>query len=995
MATPFLPDNSGTTVMMASRQSYLGYKRDTNLLLSWMRNKTNNVINSSEAFTQEIYKSTHFRVKDLSSMATIIVAGQVKVPSKVFYWLRSVIRARIAHYDSWVSIVSMNPDARIEASNSNHRYFIDTLVSVFITLGGGAWLSRPGATPENSPGKPVKGPGAQATQFKKVAEAVEDFIFYNMFSALDLGEDEQTSEPESESGNESQSVIQNKKKRFNRGKKNQKGKARSKGSKKTHTSGSDKEAPLDSYRILEADEDLMDEYSMAASAFRSEWCDMRTYLQDIWEDVAYHDLNSAVAGAVSKVAIAKVRKTELAIFVDFPGNDCYHNIIQAFDRSISKQTSGSDTVADIHDNVDMGQNGDIREQLLLHTYQDLLDFVRDFQKNRTGKPTKAMQAKIKNWDVNFSVESATPEERISWRRSFTMNWLFDLVNVFSLPIIKSLRDSDKLTSLEDIDWNTSHGQQSDIRGLFGLEDFACFVTTLAMQKPSTDITSKILPHHVFQLQCIVDATTIWRGWTFDEHGSHQVKSPAASFVPTVQVNFFIGRDGANQDTGYCPVLSTLCEDTFAEPKPEYALFRNCKSLWELGDDFIHLLGVSRMAEGAKDRHEVASRFSHVNSNGLWDYSPYLCGVGLVEGLQLAYSTSMAAWNRIHEPFTFVHLHNMLKERGYLERSTYVNRIAGFFRAFFKDSIFDKGEIPKSKFAKGYQDVFNRTMQNKSKNKTDGYDGGDLDSLERFHAKSQLVLYQEADWDPSRIPDRVLDPRSALGIVRLNQARRFNPATGKFQFEETELVRTALKKGMGDDWLGVSTTLEEAMKTANRCRFLFPPKALAIEEEEEDDSTDWNNLRIFLEDLEAAKIDFCNDIIGCRPFSGINYTEIAWTLMRMFKDIEDELDERVGPNWRCSGCLYDTEEDKAGHNRLHLARSVMNSAQDDLNEERLSIFAKHFDEHFSILTEYMYFAKFQNPLQILADRSGKSLPADLEGEAELPLHMESIYDIRVI
>ncbi|KAJ3938126.1 uncharacterized protein N0V96_011810 [Colletotrichum fioriniae] len=269
---------------MASRQSYLGYKRDTNLLLSWMRNKTNNVINSSEAFTQEIYKSTHIRVKDLSSMATLIVAGQVEVPSKVFYWLRSVIRARTAHYDSWVSIVSMNPDARIEASNNNHRYFIDTLVSVFITLGGEAWLSRPGATPDNSPGKPVKGPGAQAIQFKKVAEAVEDFIFYNIFSALDLGEDEQTSEPESESGNEGQSVIQNKKKRFNKGKKNQKSKAKSKGSKKIHTSGSDKEAPLDSYRIFEADEDLMDEYSMAASAFRSEWCDMRTYLQDIWED---------------------------------------------------------------------------------------------------------------------------------------------------------------------------------------------------------------------------------------------------------------------------------------------------------------------------------------------------------------------------------------------------------------------------------------------------------------------------------------------------------------------------------------------------------------------------------------------------------------------------------------------------------------------------------------------------------------------------------------
>ncbi|KAK7458481.1 hypothetical protein Landi51_01304 [Colletotrichum acutatum] len=427
---------------------------------------------------------------------------------------------------------------------------------------------------------------------------------------------------------------------------------------------------------------------------------------------------------------------------------------------------------------------------------------------------------------------------------------------------------------------------------------------------------------------------------------------------------------------------------YLQSRPRYVFERVClaakpsllffRSLWELGDDFIHLLGVSRMAEGAKDRHEVASRFLHVNSNGLWDYSPYLCGVGLVEGLQHAYRTSMAAWNRVHEPFTFVHLHNMLKERGYLEQSTYVNRLAGFFRAFFKDSIFDEGKIPKANFAKGFQDVFNRTMENKSKTKTDGYDGGDSDSLERFRAKSQLVLYQEADWDPSRIPDKVLDPRSALGIVRLNQARRLNLATGEVQFEATELVRTGLRKGMGDDWLGVSTTLEEAMKTANRCRFLFTPKALALAEEQENDSTDWNNLRISLEDLEAAKTDFCNDMIGCSPFSEINYTEIDWTLMRMFQDIEDELDEQGGPDWRCSGCLYDSEEDKAVHNRLHPARSVMDSARDNLNEERLAVFARHFDEHFSILTDYMYFAKFQNPLQMLADRSGVSLPADLRG-----------------
>ncbi|KXH60908.1 hypothetical protein CSAL01_07207 [Colletotrichum salicis] len=387
MATHPQPDEN-ETVPRASRQSYLGYKRDTNLLLSWMRNKTNSVLNASESSTQKAYTSTHFQVKDISSMARLIVAGDVKVPSRVFYWLRSVIRARIAHYDSWKSIVSTNSDAKIAKSNESHWYFINTLIEVFVILGGGAWLTRPRATPNSSPGRIVKGPGIQTSPFKKAAEVVEDFIFCNRFSALDLGVDDQTSEPESKSGNESLSVIRNKKK-FNKGKKNKKGKGKSKGSKKAPAADSDaKEAPLDSYRILEADEDLMDEYSMGVSAFKSEWCDMRTYLQDIWEDVAYHDLNSAVAGAVSKVAIAKVRKTELTIFIDFPGKDCYQNIIQAFDRSQSQQDSGSVPRGDIHDDIDTLHNDNIREQLLLNTYQDLLDFIKDFQRTEQESQPK-------------------------------------------------------------------------------------------------------------------------------------------------------------------------------------------------------------------------------------------------------------------------------------------------------------------------------------------------------------------------------------------------------------------------------------------------------------------------------------------------------------------------------------------------------------------------------------------------------------------------------
>ncbi|KAK1658343.1 hypothetical protein BDP55DRAFT_773422 [Colletotrichum godetiae] len=145
---------------------------------------------------------------------------------------------------------------------------------------------------------------------------------------------------------------------------------------------------------------------------------------------------------------------------------------------------------------------------------------------------------------------------------------------------------------------------------------------------------------------------------------------------------------------------------------------------------------------------------------------------------------------------------------------------------------------------------------------------------------------------------------------------------------------------------------------------------------QDNSTDCGNLEVFHEDLDAAKVDIANGIVGCRALSGFNYTEIAWTLMNMFQKIEDELDEQGGPDWRCSGCSYDSQA-AAAHNRLHIARSVMESHQD--NKERLYVFVKHFEHAFSDLTDYMYFTEFQNPLKVQAEKCGVSLSAEAENE----------------
>ncbi|KAJ0275891.1 hypothetical protein COL940_008598 [Colletotrichum noveboracense] len=207
---------------------------------------------------------------------------------------------------------------------------------------------------------------------------------------------------------------------------------------------------------------------MAILSFRTEWAQIRLYVQDLWIDVIHKNLNTAVAGAVSNVAIAKIKKTELELFDDFPEH-CY------FEKITDTLTRGGlhrlQKVAEEKAAADRDHHGclvDVKEQLLMYTYQDLLDFCTDFQKSRNGKPTKAMRAKIGLWDPKLSLETATKEEGILWRRKFTINWLYDLVNEYSSW--EQTQRGERCFS-DDVDWSPS-GPSGSQGTLLGLTDFA-------------------------------------------------------------------------------------------------------------------------------------------------------------------------------------------------------------------------------------------------------------------------------------------------------------------------------------------------------------------------------------------------------------------------------------------------------------------------------------------------------------------------------------------
>lgn len=194
----------------------------------------------------------------------------------------------------------------------------------------------------------------------------------------------------------------------------------------------------------------------------------------------------------------------------------------------------------------------------MYTYQDLFDFITDYQKTRSGQPTKAMLKSIQDWDPHLNILRAGNEQRLKWRRAFTINWLYDLVNVFSSVVVQRRTMRGQNIPLETVDWSQT-GPWSEHRLLFGLNEFAGDITHLAVQKPGTIIRSKILPHHVFGLQCIVESLTVSRGWSISVLTGHVLKPAANDFRPRRDVDLFMDRENKRLGKGFCSSVDFLSQ----------------------------------------------------------------------------------------------------------------------------------------------------------------------------------------------------------------------------------------------------------------------------------------------------------------------------------------------------------------------------------------------------------------------------------------------------
>ena len=156
-----------------------------------------------------------------------------------------------------------------------------------------------------------------------------------------------------------------------------------------------------------------------------------------------------------------------------------------------------------------GDAAAIEENLLLTTHNDLVSFITDYRKNRTGKPTSTY-ARM-SWNPNFRDTKYTLENELTplnirkWRAEYTVSWLYDLVNTYAATRLDS--EAPKMANPEKLDWDCGESGKCDWtnRPLWGPVEFAYDITRLAMQKPNTPIEEVRVSESRIPIPCILSS----------------------------------------------------------------------------------------------------------------------------------------------------------------------------------------------------------------------------------------------------------------------------------------------------------------------------------------------------------------------------------------------------------------------------------------------------------------------------------------------------------
>lgn len=984
---------------MSALNPYLTYKRDTSRLIFWVVRVSNTIIRTSSRLPEgcrfHVNTTGQVSVAELVALSKLIAAHINPVPRSILALFDSVIRARSEAFETFQQI--NETDLELERSNASHKHFIDALVDAFEVLGGWDYVrERDAKAAKEAKEREAKMNEEYSDSYEEEEEGedLEEALFSNKFMALSLDDDDEEdgeSDSDGEGYQEQAAPKRRQQRRPGKGKKSKGGKA---GKKKKATRGPQPpkattmdDIPVDSYRIMQDEEGDITDYLIAVYALFQEMASLRCYVQAQWRNVAYHEMNAAAAGAISHMAVNFVQRTAASMFLDFPGHDSYEKVLNAITRGDINKVEGLFSVV-VHifpdekvtaDNMEEKMSStepfqrqpiNIREQFQIYTFDALVDFIVDFQKTRTGKPTKAMLQEINDWDPNFDIEDATDDERVKWRRSFTINWLYDLVNVYSSVVIERNKQTDNRYPLDKVDWSRD-GPWEIYRRVYGLADYAGFLCTLCWQKPGTDVRSRILPHHVFQLQAIVDSMAMSRGWIATGLFGHQFRDPPPDFDAQRDIKLFLDKENKRMGHGFlqpADLLRSLLikEGTMVgEPTRHEA---NYDLLMATKANLLGALGRSEWFHPAV--HIPPSRFSATNVDGMWDYCPYLCGVGLEEALRETYHRCLIIFDKMPEGILLLHIHNMLVQKGIIEHHI---TLFATLSELYSEALYSGGKKPTKKYAQALRTRVAEWRIGHPKTKANE----DFWTLRKnlfFKRGSLLLNLNAAGWNPDRIPDADISVPSTLALHRIAQNRPvIDPTTGKRRMEDTPLVKRA-REVFSEEQIIESVQETPRRLRANRDKHIRGQKSIVPDGYTQQRLTQAGGRKLgvqltVLEMLELVKADVCADICGTIPLSALNFAWVMVRMMTLFTQIENALAAVNHPHY-----VRAYQQHEFGPRRRTALTYLMLESMD---EECMRIVAREFESPRAGFLQHIYWNELEldDPAVHHARRGGND-PFDL-------------------
>ncbi|KAI5306114.1 hypothetical protein KEM56_002174 [Ascosphaera pollenicola] len=299
--------------------------------------------------------------------------------------------------------------------------------------------------------------------------------------------------------------------------------------------------------------------------------------------------------------------------------------------------------------------------LMGQTFHTLYEFIVDYRVFRLGRPTQAMlDSFVTPFNPDAWLADMEKHEKDAWLRTWTIKWLYDFMNSYITGINEYLAENPRpATGQTGLFRCVIDGPATSRRRMLGFNEFAYQLVDIIFDKELQPV-DRILFREVFQLQCILDALLVTRGWQSRPTEGHEFKESKTS-DPVRDLESFFGWTHIN---GFGPSFAdarrTFFDESTRHPKQEGRLAKESLALCQQIIPTFNIIGDSAWLPSP----------SIVNiPDDIWSGCPFLCGTALSEALTIGSRVGHIILDRHTEVVAYAHLQRMLLKKGLMSRET--------------------------------------------------------------------------------------------------------------------------------------------------------------------------------------------------------------------------------------------------------------------------------------------------------------------------------------